>query len=53
MKRQPPEIIVRVTRPELTEAERARRLDQIGLAAARLVIGPQVNKITRIKEDAV
>ena len=53
MKRQPPEIIVRVTRPVLTEAERARRLEQIGLAAARLVLGPQVNKITIIKERGV
>lgn len=51
MKRQPPEIIVRVTRPELTEAERARRLNQIALAAARLVVGPQVNKVQIIKEN--
>ena len=45
------EIRVTVSRPELTEAERQRRLNEIGLAAARLVLGKQVQKITIIKEE--
>jgi hypothetical protein len=53
MKRQPPEFIVRITRPELTEAERERRLDQLALAVARLVVGEHVTKVERIKDGAV
>lgn len=53
MKRTPTVINVRVTRPELTEAERERRLYEIGLAAARLVLGSDVKKVTIIKEGSV
>lgn len=53
MAKAPTVINVTITRPELTEAERTKRLNEIGLAAARLVLGGQVNKITIIKEERV
>lgn len=39
-----PTAIVRIHRPELTEAERAKRMDAIKKAAANLIMAASVNK---------
>ncbi len=39
-----PNAIVRIHRPELTEEERAKRMEQISQAAARLIIATEKEK---------
>lgn len=39
-----PQIIVRIHRPELTEAERERRMQQIKDAAVRLIVATDTKK---------
>lgn len=42
--------IVTITRPVLTDEERAKRMEQIKLAAARLVIETEKAKLRKAKE---
>lgn len=45
--------IIRVTRPELTEEERARRMKEIKEAAARLIIATDLQKKKHTYEATV